>query len=313
MTDIIDVECYNRDMKNTHLEHPEDAVLLGRESARQVLDFLREKNSKVSVKWDGAPAFVFGHNPENGKRFVGTKSVFNKRKIKINHNHHEIEENHGDNPRVAAILHTCLECLPDRAGVWQGDFIGYGGTDTFTPNTITYKFDEVIDSSILVAVHTSYKGNKLSQMQADFKPQFDHWSLDNKVKYLSTDATITFRRRRIDYLIRAARVVAATIASFPSEKRATELKVEINRCIREQRDISVKMCPILLSLYKLIAYIKELIMEGIESNEAVSCYIGDESSTHEGYVMTNQQGTYKLVNRRQFSYANFTVQKQWNK
>ena len=124
MTELIDFECYNKDMKNTHLEHPEDAVLLGRESTRQVLDFLREKNSKVSVKWDGAPAFVFGHNPENGKRFVGTKSVFNKRKIKINHNHHEIEENHGDNPRVAAILHTCFECLPDRAGVWQGGPLG---------------------------------------------------------------------------------------------------------------------------------------------------------------------------------------------
>ena len=157
MTDIIDVECYNKDMKNTHLEHPEDAVLLGRESTRQVLDFLREKNSKVSVKWDGAPAFVFGHNPENGKRFVGTKSVFNKRKIKINHNHHEIEENHGDNPRVAAILHTCLECLPDRAGVWQGDFIGYGGTDKFTPNTITYQFDEKVEHSIVVAVHKLYR------------------------------------------------------------------------------------------------------------------------------------------------------------
>ena len=299
-------------MKNTHLEHPEDVILQGHTATLQVLDFLKDRNSKVSVKWDGAPAIVFGHNPENGKRFVGTKSVFNKRKIKINHNHHEIEENHGENSKVAAILHTCLECLPDRAGVWQGDFIGYGGTDTFTPNTITYKFDEEIDHSILVAVHTSYSGQKLSEMEADFKIQFDQWSIDKKVKYMNTDATVTSRRRRIDYLIRTAGVVA-NIARFPSDTRSKELKVEINRCIREQRDISVKMCPILLSLYKLIIYIKELLMEGIESKEAVTCYIGSEPSNHEGYVMTNQYGTYKLVNRRQFSYANFTVQKQWNK
>lgn len=312
MTELIDIECYNKDMKNTHLEHPEDAVLLGRESTCQVLDFLKEKNSKVSVKWDGAPAFVFGHNPENGKRFVGTKSVFNKRKIKINHNHHEIEENHGDNPRVAAILHTCLECLPDRAGVWQGDFIGYGGTDKFTPNTITYQFDEKVEDSIVVAVHTSYTGNKLSEMQASFTSKFDHWSIDKKVKYLNTDAKITSRRRRVDYLINLAGLMA-NVARFPSDKRATEIKVEINRCIREQRDISVKMCPILLSLYKLIAHIKEILMEGIESTEAVSCYIGSEPSDHEGYVMTNEHGTYKLVNRRQFSYANFTLQKEWNK
>jgi hypothetical protein len=299
-------------MKNTHLEHPEDAILQGRAATLQVLDFLKEKNSKVSVKWDGAPAIVFGHNPENGKRFVGTKSVFNKRKIKINHNHHEIEVNHGDNERVASILHTCFECLPDRAGVWQGDFIGYGGTDTFTPNTITYKFDQEVDHSIVVAVHTSYSGEKMSEMQANFTSKFDHWSLDKKVKYLSTDAQITSRRRRIDYLIDIAGVVA-NLARFPSDKRAAEIKVEINRCIREQRDISVKMCPILFSLYKLVAYIKQLLMEGIVSAESVSCYIGQDESTHEGYVMTNKYGTYKLVNRRQFSYANFTLQKNWNK
>lgn len=66
-------------------------------------------------------------------------------------------------------------------------------------------------------------------------------------------------------------------------------------------------------LYKLIMYIKECIMEGISSVEEVECFIGDSPTSHEGYVMSNQFGTYKLVNRRQFSYANFTVQKQWDK
>ena len=32
----------------------------------------------MTVKWDGAPAIICGVNPENGKFFVGTKSVFNK-------------------------------------------------------------------------------------------------------------------------------------------------------------------------------------------------------------------------------------------
>ena len=299
-------------MKNKHLEHPEDAVLMGRKSALQVIEFLKEQNSKVSVKWDGAPAIVFGHNPENGQRFVGTKSVFNKKKIKINYTHHDIEENHGHMPRVAAILHTCLECLPDRAGVWQGDFIGYGGTDTFTPNTITYKFDEKVEHSIVVAVHTSYSGNTLPEMQANFTSKFDHWSIDKKVKYLDTDAKITSRRRRIDYLCNIASTII-NFARFPSDKRAAELKVEINRCIREQREISVRMNPAVFYAYKLVSYIKELLMEGIESSEKVSCYIGEDESSHEGYVMTNQHGTFKLVNRKQFSYANFTAQKQWNK
>ena len=38
----------------------------------------------MSVKWDGAPAVVCGVNPDNGKFFVGTKSVFAKN-AKINY------------------------------------------------------------------------------------------------------------------------------------------------------------------------------------------------------------------------------------
>ena len=47
---------------------------------------------------------------------------------------------------VADILHHCFDCLPDFDGIVQGDFIGFGGDDTYCPNTITYIFDEVIDS-----------------------------------------------------------------------------------------------------------------------------------------------------------------------
>ena len=92
------------------------------------------------------------------------------------------------------------------------------------------------------------------------------------------------------------------------------MKVQVNRCIREQRDISAAdMGTVRTYLYKLLMHIKELIMEGIESTESVECAIMGEPTTHEGFVMTNKFGTYKLVNRREFSHANFTVQKQWDK
>ena len=55
-------------MKNTHLEHPEDNILNnGKEGAKTVLKFFQEKNSKLSVKYDGSPAIVWGRNPENDK------------------------------------------------------------------------------------------------------------------------------------------------------------------------------------------------------------------------------------------------------
>ena len=68
-------------MKNTHIEHPEDSILTGDLS---VLDwFCSMKGAKASLKMDGAPAVVWGTNPTTGNFFVGTKSVFNKKKIKI--------------------------------------------------------------------------------------------------------------------------------------------------------------------------------------------------------------------------------------
>ena len=48
----------------------------------------------VTVKWDGAPAVFAGTNPENGKFFVATKSLFNKTP-KINYTNADIDRNHG--------------------------------------------------------------------------------------------------------------------------------------------------------------------------------------------------------------------------
>ena len=74
-------------MQNKHIEHPEDSILTGHLSA---LDCLRNEGN-LSVKMDGAPAIVWGKNPATGNFFVGTKSVFNKVKIKINESHQDID------------------------------------------------------------------------------------------------------------------------------------------------------------------------------------------------------------------------------
>ena len=95
--------CYNGYMKNKHLEHVEDCILDGKQGAITAVNFLSTKQSEVSVKYDGAPAIVYGVNPENGKFFVGTKSVFNKRRIKINYTHTDIESNHGHIPKVKSL------------------------------------------------------------------------------------------------------------------------------------------------------------------------------------------------------------------
>ena len=304
-------------MKNKHLEHPEDSILnKGREGALEVLKYLKSKKSELSVKYDGAPAIVWGRNPENGKFFVGTKSVFNKVKVKINYTHHDIEVNHGHIPRVASILHLCFEKLPRYDGIFQGDFIGYGGTDTFDPNTITYKFDKDIKQDIVVAAHTRYIGRQMKSLEAVFHYN-TAWS--EEVKFLDATATIKSRSRKLDLLLSLAQT-ACRFVRFPTTKEGEKIKVIVNSFIREQKELNPEALAAatgfgknLFYLYNFIIEIKELLMEGITSKENIECFIDAVKCEHEGYVMTNDFGTYKLVNRKQFSYANFNVRKEWKK
>ena len=96
--------------KDRHLTHIEDAVLeggvAGTRNAIQFLISLRDmfaddgqtvKEAFGSVilrtKFDGAPAIYAGVNPENGKFFVGSKSIFAKN-AKLNYTPADVMKNH---------------------------------------------------------------------------------------------------------------------------------------------------------------------------------------------------------------------------
>ena len=304
-------------MKNKHLEHPEDSIFTsGRKGLHTILNFLEEKKSNITVKYDGAPAIVWGVNPDNNRFFVGTKSVFNKVKVKINYNHYDIEENHGHVPAVASILHLCFEKLPRIEGVHQCDFIGYGGGKEYTPNTITYKFDNNIEEDMIVAAHTTYNGKVLKDMCALYGCDP---ITSEEVKFLNTDAEFRSCDYRIGLYIAAARV-ASNFIKFPNGEEGKKIKIAVNKYIREGRELNASQLSKetgfgknLFQLYKFLIEIKELLMESVETFESVDCFICDDKSSHEGYVMTNEYGTFKLINRKQFSYANFNLNKKWNK
>jgi hypothetical protein len=290
---------YLKDMKNTHLEHPEDSILTGDLS---VLDwFLTECD--LSVKIDGAPAIVWGTNPATGNFFVGTKSVFNKKLIKINETHDDIDRNHSG--VVANILHHCFDCLPSFDGIVQGDFIGFGGDDTFCPNTITYFFDEVIDQNIVIAPHTLYATD--DEMK-------DAYVINDMVDMEVFDDTETCkfvqpRAWQIDEdfseVVGFARQMSQLV-TFADKKDAAELKVALNKCIREGREVVPETFnnSRLISYWFLIKSIKEDMLF-LCRNNGPKAYMGNRQCRGEGYVGINQYGMFKLVNREQFSYANF--------
>ena len=146
-------------MQLKHIEHPEDTILTGDLS---VLNWFTTQG-KLSLKIDGCPAIVWGTNPENGKFFVGTKSVFNKVKKMICHSHEEIDKLYSSKKDLREKLHLSLDALPRTRKIYQGDFIGVGGDDLYQPNTLGYLFPDKITQKVIIAPHTEYtvEGNTL--------------------------------------------------------------------------------------------------------------------------------------------------------
>jgi len=180
--------------KNTHLEHLEDDIInRGSVGGINAINFLKSvrnmlagsgKTPNITVKWDGAPAIICGINPENGKFFVGTKSVFNKTP-KINYTTADIRRNHGG--EVAKKLQVCLDQLSRLRikGILQGDLLFTDDLKSvtidgekmisFTPNTITYAVP--VDSDIGrrikrakmgIVFHTQYSGKTMDSLSAGF-------------------------------------------------------------------------------------------------------------------------------------------------
>ena len=182
--------------RNTHLEHLEDDIInRGTKGGQNAINFLKSirnmlsgsssKKVNMTVKWDGAPAIICGVNPENGKFFVGTKSVFNKNP-KINYTNADIRKNHSG--ELASKLQIALRELSRLGikGVLQGDFL-FAQSDlkkldmdgdamiSFTPNTITYAVPiasnigrQISRAKMGIVFHTKYTGKTLDSMTAGF-------------------------------------------------------------------------------------------------------------------------------------------------
>tara|TARA_B100000287_G_scaffold376909_1_gene378364 strand:+ start:610 stop:1827 length:1218 start_codon:yes stop_codon:yes gene_type:complete len=182
--------------RNVHLEHLEDDIInRGSKGGENAINFLKSvrdmlagssgKKVNMTVKWDGAPAIICGTNPENGRFFVGTKSVFNKNP-KINYTSGDIRKNHsGPLAEKLAIALRELGRLGIK-GVLQGDFL-FSQSDlkkiaidgesmiSFTPNTITYAVPanssigkRISSARMGIVFHTKYTGKTLDSMTAGF-------------------------------------------------------------------------------------------------------------------------------------------------
>jgi hypothetical protein len=198
------------------MTHIEDKVLYGGVSGtRQAINALRElrdmlagqTSSKLSTKWDGAPAIFCGQDPTDGEFFVAKKGVFAKNP-KVYKTAAEIDgDMSGD---LADKMKLALKHLPELGikGIIQGDFL-FSKPDlstetiegqkyvTFHPNTIIYavpydQADALRKAKIGIVWHTTYTGSSFDTLKASygvdvskFKNSSNIWSQDAMLRDVS--------------------------------------------------------------------------------------------------------------------------------
>lgn len=203
--------------KDRHLTHIEDAVLeggvTGTRNAIRFLISLRDMfaddgvtiaegsgNLILRTKFDGAPALYAGINPENGKFFVGSKSIFAKN-AKLNYTQEDIRRNHTGG--LAEKLSAALKYLPELGikGIVHGDFM-FSHNDlktetidgkqwiTFRPNTITYAVpvgskvaQQIQSAKIGIVFHTTYSGPSMDQLSTHFDINIGEFHTSKNVWY----------------------------------------------------------------------------------------------------------------------------------
>ncbi len=276
---------------NLHLEHLEDNVLnRGVTGARESINFLRalrdmlaghsENKVNITTKWDGAPAVICGTNPENGKFFVGTKSVFNK-EGKLNYTNSDIDKNH-PNPGLNEKLKIALAFLQklNIRGILQGDLLftkGDIGKEVidgksyiiFKPNTITYAVPaesvmarKMLDAQLGIVFHTSYSGKTMDTLRASFNIDIGH---------LQTTKDVWFRD-----------------ASFVDSSGTATFTVD------ETKELSYKLSE----AGKVFQSLNPIVLNRIASSDVIKTYIKTFNNTkvREGKPIVNTQNhTLELI------------------
>lgn len=186
---------------NAHLTHLEDLPLdkgevgIGEmfEHLERVFSLLHNdsgtsNDEALTIKYDGAPAFFIGTDPEDGKFFVAKKSLLNKTPKVYKTKLDVQEDTEGDlRKKMMALLDAFSGVKLPAGKAYQGDLM-YTVDDlkvqkiegksyiTFQPNTIVYAFSselpdakKIAASHIGVVFHTVYTiGKTLSDLNASF-------------------------------------------------------------------------------------------------------------------------------------------------
>ena len=290
-----------KEQKNTHMTHIEDKVLYGGvKGTREAIFALRDlrdmlggvSSSKLSTKWDGAPAVFCGQDPRDGEFFVAKKGVFAK-SPKVYKTDEEIDADmSGD---LATKMKLALKHLPELGikGVIQGDFL-FGGGDvdtktidgqkftTFHPNTIIYAIPydqakEVRKAKMGVVWHTTYKGKDFESMKASygvdvskFKKSTAVWSQDAMLRDVSGATMSKQETKEVNEYLKTSGRIFQKIAG--STLRQLEGNQELAQKIEQYGNTFVREGQIIPDSKRhvkgLIKWIREKYQKEIDSKKS---------------------------------------------
>jgi hypothetical protein len=322
---------YLVESKNLHLEHLEDALF--NEGSRGVEDALRfceslvemlngstKSRTNVTVKWDGAPAVFAGINPDSGKFFVGTKSVFNAKTPKINYTNADIDKNHGNAPGLVDKLKVALKHFKKLGitGVLQGDLLftddieekTINGEDylVFTPNTITYAVPidsdmakQVKKAKIGVVWHTTYTGKTMVGMRASFGANVGGLTKNKDVFFTDADfrdtsGTATFTAAETES---ASDAIANVKRSFNGTRRFIDDFTSRTSIIDELKiyaNSQVRQGSVGLSAAEFTNFVNDKMRKGVDSLKTPAGRQRKEKAMKEviGYLSKNKSKIQKV-------------------
>jgi hypothetical protein len=352
---------------------PSDAIAFFR-AIEEMLHGSAPKSSNISVKWDGSPAIYAGIDPETGKFFIGTKSIFNKRIPKLGFTAADIKEHYGHNSGLLAVLlaaYPILKRIPTakwKGSFFQGDLLftqkmlkdktidGEPHT-TFQPNTIVYAVSQknnpklhaaVLAATIGIAWHTMYESDTTvadssasavspknsPQSTAVFSPP------SPQIRDLSGTASLTKQESKIlDKLLKKA---SPKMKKRLGAKSASALQIFLN--VPETSGDTIKTVAVFTAAFvahyagkhngeqppelphprdvqnwMLFSRIKKILLQKMNKIQSLPSFLQKDN----GFVVTPPEGfvisdtvsgnIVKLVDRLEFSRANFNINRGRNK
>tara|TARA_A100001035_G_scaffold121687_1_gene95572 strand:- start:7245 stop:8468 length:1224 start_codon:yes stop_codon:yes gene_type:complete len=325
--------------KNLHLTHVDEDLFergdkgarAAIESCRNIVNGLGTGETKLTLKWDGAPAIFAGIDPDDGKFFVSTKGAFNKTPL--------LYKGPADKSKFAtgdklAIAHKEFQKIGIPKGVViQGDLLFTKGEQkyetidgkrfiTVHPNTIVYAWEansevgtNIRNADIGVVWHTTYSGKTLQSMRAKFgvnvkrlKQTRSVWMDDAYFKGANVAFTES-EKSKVEGLIALAEQqiggfdkLKAIMDMIPSTAVGAGIKTYINSNIRKGRLPTAQKNPVKDYIEYVDTYYQEKVVSKVKTDAAKETKLAAKSQ------LRSDLGKNADILKKAFQFVDYITQ-----